>query len=231
MTETYLNTLTGSKRPIANKAIVILPIIALSGYAVLQLFPLTRWRSVRIVQENGPVELLTFAALLFGGLITLGRSWTWYKNENISIPSVLLALLGIGFIFISMEEISWGQQFLKFETPDTFQSINIQGETTLHNIEGMHGHASFLYLIFAIGGLCSYTLYRTDFGIASLDRLSPPPSLISFFAVVGIFGLVKLHTEFASVSAVYMSGVRWTSEVAEMLISVAAILYAVSLKE
>jgi hypothetical protein len=42
--------------------------------------------------------------------------------------------LGLGFLFIGLEEISWGQRILGWTTPAGWGAINYQGEANLHNL-------------------------------------------------------------------------------------------------
>ncbi len=39
------------------------------------------------------------------------------------------------FIFVAMEEISWGQRILDIDTPDTIEDINEQDEVNIHNLQ------------------------------------------------------------------------------------------------
>ena len=45
-----------------------------------------------------------------------------------------ILLVAIGAFFIAMEEISWGQRVLGFESSDFFRTKNMQRETNLHNL-------------------------------------------------------------------------------------------------
>jgi len=54
---------------------------------------------------------------------------SYYRTKRI-----FLLCCAILFVFILMEEISWGQIIFNFETPDFFQKYNIQNETNLHNV-------------------------------------------------------------------------------------------------
>ncbi|MCF6363603.1 MAG: tetratricopeptide repeat protein [Gammaproteobacteria bacterium] len=42
-------------------------------------------------------------------------------------------LLGIACFYVIMEEISWGQRIIGFDSPELFKTKNLQGETNLHN--------------------------------------------------------------------------------------------------
>ena len=51
-----------------------------------------------------------------------------------------------------MEELSWGQHLFKWETPQLFLETNRQGETNLHNTNGLSIHPLFM-AIGLYGGL------------------------------------------------------------------------------
>lgn len=54
--------------------------------------------------------------------------WTGWTELFVSVGFAVL------FFLIAMEEISWMQRIVGFETPDTMEQINWQGEFNLHNI-------------------------------------------------------------------------------------------------
>lgn len=87
--------------------------------------------TAKLADENNLVEALTSlfyliatGACLFSLFRAKGRTWLRFN----------LAGLALMFFFVGMEEISWGQQYLEFATPQALEGINIQGEMTLHNI-------------------------------------------------------------------------------------------------
>ena len=91
--------------------------------------------------EDGVVEYLTagaflLAAVAFGiaGLRRTGRT-LW------AIP------LGLACFLVAGEEVSWGQRILGLGTPERLAEINVQGETNLHNIEGIHGMVRALAVV------------------------------------------------------------------------------------
>jgi hypothetical protein len=107
----------------------------------------------RLGREDRPIEMLSAAILLVNsGLFVYAatliyKKWTYQKRLG-----VLIALgFALGFFVIGMEEISWFQRYIGFETPDSF-SGNIQGETNLHNFatsesENIYYFSSFIFLI------------------------------------------------------------------------------------
>jgi hypothetical protein len=49
--------------------------------------------------------------------------------------NIFLLLLSILLFFGAGEELSWGQNFIGFKTPDELNKINVQKEFNIHNIE------------------------------------------------------------------------------------------------
>ena len=51
------------------------------------------------------------------------------------------------FLVVGGEEISWGQRIIGLQTPDSLKELNVQQETNLHNIEGIHQHVRMVGLL------------------------------------------------------------------------------------
>lgn len=84
------------------------------------------------VREDGQVEVLTFIALLAGGVLFL-RTAVYDRPDRAGC--IFFGLLCLG---VAGEEISWGQRLIGYETPAFVSDINEQGEFTLHNLRGVH---------------------------------------------------------------------------------------------
>ncbi len=118
-----------------------------------------------IIKEDSIVEYLTvfssLAVSYFGAVIL----FKFKKIKNDKYTSFLLkffCIIAIIFgIFIAGEEISWGQRIFNIETPENYKKINVQDETTIHNLEdtgnifrystliaGIHGAISWIFVIF-----------------------------------------------------------------------------------
>jgi hypothetical protein len=111
--------------------------------------------------EDGPIEWIS-ALLSFVSCIIFVISFLKYRN-NLSIPKftkLSLALLALVFFIIGMEEVSWFQRVLNFETTKIFDG-NTQNETNVHNFASDYFEnayymgtclffvmLSFLYLLF-----------------------------------------------------------------------------------
>ena len=86
-----------------------------------------------LVKERGLVEHATVVVLVPGiiaGFYAIRRHEVWEdKWVKLFVGAWTLAC-----IYFAGEEISWGQQWFDWSTPDAIRSINDQGETNLHNI-------------------------------------------------------------------------------------------------
>ncbi len=84
-----------------------------------------------IVSENGPYEIVQFCILVIAFVIALytligmDRSNRWM--------AFWIALAALCCLYVAGEEVSWGQHFLKWSTPEYWQGVNDQGETNFHN--------------------------------------------------------------------------------------------------
>lgn len=108
-----------------------LPIILITIQLVLE-FSLPQNILASLHSESGPHEILQFliitAAFVYAIRILMLKPW--------SISIFLASWVGVaalGALYISGEEISWGQHILQWGTPDYWQQLNDQGETNLHN--------------------------------------------------------------------------------------------------
>jgi hypothetical protein len=89
----------------------------------------TRWFD----NELGVVELATPVASALG--VVAGIAALRHRTR---LPRGWLqgwvALVTLACVYLTGEELSWGQQLLGWSTPDLLVAVNKQGETNLHNI-------------------------------------------------------------------------------------------------
>jgi len=101
-------------------------VLTLGAYALFALkYPLAYlWATY----EDLPGEWVqTFFFLVTGvcalRLVLAGSQYRWF-----------FGLLALACLYTFMEEISWGQRILGFESPSLFKLHNLQSETNLHNV-------------------------------------------------------------------------------------------------
>lgn len=139
---------------------------------------------IRSLEEGGIVEWSSFVLLLSSACILfLCASLT----RDRAVRVIFCALSVCAFV-IGMEEMSWGQILFRWDTPASLISINAQGETNLHNIEFIHGHADLFYgctlaVIIAFSLLVKKNASSIGEGSMSelIEKLAPPKSLLVFF--------------------------------------------------
>ncbi len=202
--------------------IFILPVVLFLILAIFFYIPETRQATCRMLDENGPIEILTFIFFIIGGFYGFYLFSNIYSTTD-KYVSFFYLIFSIFLILIAMEEIAWGQWFFNFDTPEEWAKINVQGETTLHNIEGMHGKSEILRLIFGVGGLIGLV-----FGNISLfKKIAVPKILILWFIIITIHATMDLYADFKYVYKPIYIVLNESDEFVEMLISIVSLLYIV----
>ncbi len=150
----------------------------------------------------GLIENLTFIFLVPGILAGL---YAFFRFRKIMQPwwtAYWLLLWSLASIYFAGEEISWGQWFFQWDTPEYFSQMNDQGETNLHNISSwldQKPRALVEFLIF-FGGVVIpiYTRFKQKQNSINWKYywVLPLPSMISaglFFTVVRMAGWFNEH--------------------------------------
>jgi hypothetical protein len=136
----------------------------------------------RLSREDGVVEYIG-AALFFLASVLY---FLLYKNSRLHsklewLPvkgNVFYFLLAVAFLFVGMEEISWGQRIIGFETPGAIREMNAQSEFNLHNLDIFHGNTdsgerkSFLSLLLNMDRLFSMFWFSYCFLVPLIYRFS-----------------------------------------------------------
>jgi hypothetical protein len=133
--------------------LAILSALVVIGFA-LALYDAYLFR--RYTSEDGPIENLTVIALLGGAWVCFRRA----RRLRHKRPALFLAatvLLGVLYIGATGEELSWGQHFIGFGSPEYFRSHNAQHETNLHNL--VVRDVKINRLVFGTGLLIAVLLY------------------------------------------------------------------------
>ncbi|MDY6913290.1 MAG: hypothetical protein SVT52_02375 [Planctomycetota bacterium] len=107
----------------------------LASLAIRFLAPLMsrKWWHICMREEIGFVEIATVVFLL--PAIVLGVLIFLRRRELPRFVGLLMLVGGLAALYFAGEEISWGQTYLHYSTPECLQEINRQREFNLHNIE------------------------------------------------------------------------------------------------
>jgi hypothetical protein len=118
----------------------IISTLALSFEAYICKYGLSTYCEIYFLEnmweENGLVEILQFLFLIIaiGYLIIIIRN---HKDKLNKFICIFLIVNIFGLLYYAGEEISWGQHFFNWKTPEILQQLNNQKETNLHNISNL----------------------------------------------------------------------------------------------
>ncbi|MBD2107710.1 hypothetical protein [Nodosilinea sp. FACHB-13] len=101
-----------------------------------------------VFQEDGVLESLS-AVFYFSaaGIFAFG-----FKNKSAPLRFWCLFFAVLMFM-VGGEEISWGQRIFGIATPASLDSVNVQNEFNIHNIDGIHQHVRMAGVAF-VGVFC-----------------------------------------------------------------------------
>jgi hypothetical protein len=162
--------------------------------------------------KEGFLELATFALLILSAGLCASAARSRYRGAQSHHRSIAAsyAALALGLFVIGMEEVSWGQTYLRWQTPESWAIINSQQETTLHNLADQHTlHVVAQRVTFAFAAL---SVFATLLG----SRLRHPyiRALAPHFSTIGIVVLIAY------------AAWRFHLEISEVLFSIFAGCYA-----
>ena len=200
--------------------VFFLPIIIITIQAFLFIIPSTRHIAFEILVENGSVEILTFLVFLIAGILGLILVIKNFKRVN-NFVTCFYFIFSICLILISLEEISWGQWFFHFETPDHWKTLNYQGETNLHNLEAFQRHSDTFCLIYGIAGITGILLRNFTF----FKKIGAPIILLSWFLIITVHAIIDIAADYNLTSAGVELIIERDRELIELLIGLNAFFY------
>lgn len=203
------------------KIILLTPLVLSFIFALFLTIPATRQFTKFLLTENQPVELLTFASLLFASILGIQLAVQAHRNNARRQVEVFYTLFAGLLFVIAMEEIAWGQWFFGFETPDALKELNQQGELTLHNLDGMHGRTEYLRLTFGLCGLLGLALTPVPF----FKHLTPSKLLSSWFILITVTTIPDIWNDYTSSYTNFDALFDFLSELNEMLIGFACVIF------
>ena len=184
-----------------------------------------------LTEEDGVIENATVFVYFYSFIFSLLIAKE-FKNKKILF--ILFLILGIGFFFIALEEISWGQRIFDFESPDWFPE-NIQDETTIHNLEAFQSHRNTAYVVVSFIGAFSWAIFPQIKRIvnvgknyeAFLEYSLPSKYLFSYFFSVLIFKLTMkfVPKEFIDGSISLDFFINYDSEFFELILGLGILLF------
>jgi len=196
------------------------PVVLLGASALVLLIPATRPTGLWLLAEDRVVEDLTFVAFLAASMIAARLAWIRGHGVQWWVRPVYL-LLALTFFGIGMEELSWGQRQLGFETPAWLRDLNRQGEINLHNVGALQGRSEWMRLCGGLAGLVAVA----GRGIPALARIAAPVVLRPWFLVITGHAVVDVFNDIVPIEPRFDFIMQRTSEMIELEIGLAALLY------
>ena len=153
-----------------------------------------------IIQEDSFIENMQCIVYFASFVVAILISHKFLKKKR-RLYAFLYLVLSFGFLFISIEEISWGQRILGISTPQYFQHQNWQREISLHNLIKQ----DFLHITYILVGFYGSFAWLILWFILP-DRIGAKNKFVMNFTVPGwyltlyylpIF-LIYLHFEYIS---------------------------------
>lgn len=178
--------------------------------------------------ENGTHELLQ-TAIIFTAFLIASRTLFSLKGRSLWLI-IWITLAAICSLYVTGEEISWGQHILNWSTPENWQTINDQGETNLHNTSSWFDQKPRLVLLAGavIGGIIIPMLQHFKQGLLpqQFSIIYPPAILgITAFLALGINLIDKISETLIS-HPLFARG----SEVEEIYLFYFVLLYLIILR-
>lgn len=153
-----------------------------------------------------------------------------YRRNIESYKIIFVSLLVLGLIFVGLEEVSWGQWFFYFKSPEYFKDTNLQRETNIHNLKDLHVIFEYIRVIIGVGGLISIFLNNTK----TFKYISSPFVLIVSFFVITIFSGLDVYNFYQpNQRLLFQVGGMWwflkfNMEIIELLIGLSAFIFLYS---
>ena len=138
-------------------------------------------------KELGLWENVTAVSFFVSGIILIATSVT--RSVGARNSMCIPFLFGVVCLVVTAEEISYGQHFLGFTTPESVRSLNSQGETNVHNFfsNDINYYAVFLVFYGYIGVFPIIATYSQIVRALTLHLNIPKPPIAFARIMVPVF--------------------------------------------
>ena len=126
-----------------------LPLLVAIGTACFHYVDSNLADDLLFTEGTGLYEVLHMLIPLAGSAVALIAFFS-VRSEASPQIWVYLLILAAGCFYIAGEEMSWGQHFFGWATPEGWAEMNRQQETNLHNVSSWFNHKPRLVLNIAV---------------------------------------------------------------------------------
>ena len=174
-------------QPLVAAFLAVFPLVGGALLAALTGTSLFRF----LIREDSLLEWLQVAgygtAAVFGALV---GARLWRRNHRLLGPAYLL--LALGCLFITGEELSWGERLFGLRAPERLAEINRRGEINVHNVPVVTSAFKFVLLAIGVYGsvvAVAVRLARTTTDV--IELLFPPLFLAGCFFTVLAYNTLR----------------------------------------
>lgn len=196
----------------------------------------SRWFSEDSIGEHAQETLLVISAII--GFATMARAPAGHGRVGPFGPRVALFGLAAVALTVFLEEISWGQKYMHWRTPDFLLGANSQQETNFHNLDTWTFEISYYSAAAIAFMLVPFAWPRTGSSLSRQAGFYVPPAWFAVFAaplctyLYEMWNIVPLQTLFfASIFTMVILAWRAARESAGLALSVAVVCVLVPATE
>jgi len=110
-----------------------------------------------LIQENSIIEYLQVMNYFLASVMAFLTARIFFRKK-INLLAAAYFLLAFILLFVSFEEVSWGQFLFNISLPEFFSRNNAQGELTIHNLYFLQSKLSFIYILTGIYGAFAWII-------------------------------------------------------------------------
>lgn len=170
--------------------VFLFPVLHFAGNVFLYVVAEPFYRKV-FLGEDAVLETTQASAFFLSGVLSASVALRWGRQRGRTL-ALWWGGLACMLLFAAMEEISWGQRYLGFETPPQILEHNRQREMTVHNLEFVQPHLGWLLAVLSSTLAIAWALPRRaneprDGG--GLRHVLPGPVCALYFASFPAFHL------------------------------------------
>lgn len=184
-------------------------------------------------RETQIVEIITFGCAASAGVLLLINCARLLRNGMKIFPTAIaiIGIIALASLFFAGEEVSWGQRWFGWETPDDIRRHTV--ETNLHNTDIPVQSLGSLFLIVVFFALPLAWRNRGNWNLpASWTPAIPDGPVVFSMAIAFVWKAYKdiyklLYTEEEQdASTFYGEFIDQINEQKEMLVAVSLFIYA-----
>lgn len=180
-------------RSFLNFIIFIFPILFILGIFLdkLNSGPFGSIEYFILIVEDGPLEYIQAIAFFLSFIFASYLAFAFFKKHNKSF-GFLFILMAFSFIFVSGEEISWGQRIFSLDASE-FSPENLQKEINIHNLPEFWQLFLMLHTGISLYGAIGWIVFRPKKNktlILFRRYFIPCPILIFYFIPFFMIGFL-----------------------------------------